>query len=233
LLARARASGDSGTLQHGNGGAGGRRRPRPARAADRPGSESAAALAAVLTVESGGRGFGNDGRTVIRFENHVFRKEWGETHADTFNKHFKFDAKEVWKGHQWRKATADPWMTCHTTQASEWDALEFAKTLDEEAALKSASHGVGQVMGFNHNTVGYTNAKDMAKAFDGGIKPQLDAVIAYIKENAKCMKGMKAKDYTLFAEGYNGGGQTVVYGARIKEAAEAYSEVTKGQKHAD
>ncbi len=34
------------------------------------------AAAGVLKVESGGKAYGEDGRMIIRFENHVFRREW-------------------------------------------------------------------------------------------------------------------------------------------------------------
>ena len=111
--------------------------------------------------------------------------------------------------------------------------LTFARTLDENAALRSASFGAGQIMGFNHKTVGYENADAMARAFDTGIRPQLDAVVAFIKGNATCMKGLKADDFVTFAKGYNGVGKEQDYGAKIKEAVDAYRKVTKGKKFAD
>src|SRR5262245_30248649 len=43
---------------------------------------SPAALAAVLKVESGGRAFGTDGRTIICFENHVFWNSWREANPE-------------------------------------------------------------------------------------------------------------------------------------------------------
>jgi len=57
---------------------------------DTVGLEPAAAVA-VLCVESGGKGFADDGRMVIRFENHVFWDKWGKVHADVFNAHFRFN----------------------------------------------------------------------------------------------------------------------------------------------
>lgn len=191
------------------------------------------ALAAVLKVESSGRGFGADGRQIIRFENHIFRGQWGGKHADTFEKHFQHDAKEKWKGHQWRKAADGEWQTFHGNQAKEWEVLTFAKSLDENAALRSASYGAGQIMGFNHKTVGYDDAAAMVKAFDKGIRPQLDAILAFIKAHPNCMKGLKADDYVTFARCYNGAGKEHDYGAKIKEAADAYRKLTTGKKHAD
>ena len=50
-------------------------------------------------------------------------------------------------------------------------------------------------MGFNHKVVGYADVQTMVKKFDEGIKPQLDAVIAFIKANSQCLKGLKTNDY--------------------------------------
>jgi hypothetical protein len=44
---------------------------------------------------------------------------------------------------------------------SEYVRLEKAISLDREAALKSASWGIGQVMGFNHAIVGYDSVESM------------------------------------------------------------------------
>ena len=190
---------------------------------------SAAALAAVLKVESGGRGFGADGRVVVRFENHVFARRWGRSHPTEFARHFRYDPKEGWKGQQWRRAEGDPWTACHADQAGEWAVLDFARTLDADAALASASYGVGQIMGFNHKAVGHGSAREMVDKFGEGIGPQLDAMIAFIRNNGKCLRGLRAGDYTLFAEGYNGTGKAAAYAARIKEAADAYARVTAGR----
>ncbi len=140
---------------------------------------------------------------------------------------------KLWQGHQWRRVANGAWADCHTSQASEWEAMTFARTPDDAAALKSASHGVGQIMGFNHQAVGYATPAEMVKKFDEGIKPQLDAVVAFIKGNQKCMKGLKDKNYTTFAEGYNGTGMAADYGAKIKEATESYAKVTTGKKSGD
>ena len=193
----------------------------------------AAPLAAVLQVESGGRGFANDGRMILRFENHVFNKYWGKAHQVEFDKHFKFDAASGWKLHEWRKDETGPWETCHKNQAQEWRTLLYAQSLDEVAATLSASYGTGQIMGFNHKAIGYADAKTMFAAMNEGIKPQLDGMIAFIRGNKLCMKGLTEKDYVTFAKGYNGLGQAAAYGKRIEDAAASYAKVSKGMKFAD
>jgi len=194
---------------------------------------SASGLAAVLTVESGGRGFGNDGRIIVRFENHVFWRQWGRAHEIDFNRYFRFSAQEPWKEHAWRENPTVSWLPCHTSQSSEWQVLEFAKTMDGTAALKSASYGAGQVMGFNHAIVGYDSVQEMVRGFDENIRPQLDAIIAFVQRNPKCMNGLRSKNYVLFASGYNGPGQAVVYGTLIQRAAEAYARITQGKLNSE
>lgn len=54
---------------------------------------------AVLCVESAGAGFGADGRMIIRFENHVFRREWG---SRTFDRFFQHETARPWQGHLFR-----------------------------------------------------------------------------------------------------------------------------------
>lgn len=187
------------------------------------------ALAAVLKVESGGRAFSNDGRTIIRFENHQFYKYWGKTHQADYDQHFKHSATESWKGHQWRKDATGAWIDSHKNQDGEWEQMAYARSLDDTAALQSASYGAGQVMGFNYASLGFASVQDMVKAFDAGIKGQLDGMIAFIKNNKACMDALKAGDYTAFATSYNGPGQAATYGALIKAAADAYKKVTAGK----
>jgi len=192
-----------------------------------------AVLAAVVKVECSGKGFNSDGSIVIRFENHIFWERWGKANKEKFQQHFAFSETKGWEGHQWRKKASDPWIACHKSQASEHEVLAFAKSLAEEAALNSASYGAGQIMGFNHKAVGYNTAKEMVAKFDEGIKPQLDAMIAFIKGNKKCSEGLKNKDYVKFAEGYNGIGKAAEYAGFIVDAATAYAKVAKGKKYAE
>ena len=190
----------------------------------------AASVAAVLQVESAGHGFAMDGKMIIRFENHIFHAQWGKDNKATFNKHFKFNADKAWTGHQWRRDESGEWVTCHQSQASEWEVIEFARSLADEAALKSASYGAGQVMGFNHETAGFKNVTEMFNQMSGTLRPQLDGMFGFITNNQTCMAGLKAKDYVKFASGYNGSGKADEYGASIESAANAYSRVTKGLK---
>src|SRR3546814_29310 len=71
--------------------------------ASRAGIEPSQAVA-VLCVESGGRGFGPDGRAIIRFENHIFRRRLGDARAAEFNRHFRIGGPQSWLGHEFRSS---------------------------------------------------------------------------------------------------------------------------------
>ena len=86
---------------------------------------SASAAAAVLHVESGGRGFSGDGRMIIRFENHVFWDEWGRANPTLYNTHFTHSSNQRWKGHKFRKSPNEPFESFHGMQGKEWEVLQF------------------------------------------------------------------------------------------------------------
>ncbi|MFQ5936821.1 MAG: SH3 domain-containing protein, partial [Acidiferrobacterales bacterium] len=94
---------------------------------------------AVLSVESGGRGFARDARMIIRFENHIFWRQWGRSNEATFNAHFRYNLNKRWSGHHFREKKTGRWIRFHGDQALEWRALEFARRLNEPAALQSIS----------------------------------------------------------------------------------------------
>jgi len=182
--------------------------------------------AAVLQVESGGQGFSADDRMIIRFENHIFWKEWGKSNAATFQQHFKTRSGNTsWKGHKWRRSASDSWQDFHGNQGSEWEVFEFASGLDAEAAALSISMGAAQIMGFNHATCGYKSAREMFEAMNGGIKPQLEGMFQFIQKNPTALSGLRSGDYVKFAGAYNGSGQANAYGAKIRSAAQSYDRV--------
>jgi len=52
--------------------------------------------------------------------------------------------------------------------------------LDNQAALESASWGLGQVMGFNATGLGYADVDDMVQQFCAGEDAQLVGVTRFI-----------------------------------------------------
>jgi LysM repeat protein len=192
---------------------------------------STAAAAAVLKIESGGGGFANDGRMIIRFENHVFYDRWGKNNKATFDKHFQYNADKRWQGHRFREGDTGDFVAAHQSQGQEWQILQLARGLSNDPALEAISMGAAQIMGFNYATEGYASVQEMFDQMSGAIKPQIVGMFTFIKNTSLCINGLKEGDYVKFAKGYNGSGQAEAYGANIKAAADAWTKVTEGKTH--
>jgi hypothetical protein len=176
--------------------------------------------AAVVAVESGGRGFEAQ-RMIIRFENHVFHRLWGKDNPQVFDAHFRFDPRERWKGHEWRPAANHAWQRFHGNQDAEWRVFDFACALDDTAAKESISMGLPQIMGFNHARIGYKTVQEMFAAFSTGEAVQLIGFFDFAKD----IPGLKSKDFHAFARGYNGEGQAAEYARRMTSAYETLKTV--------
>lgn len=134
---------------------------------------------AIFDIESGGAGFSSKtGKMIIRYEPHIFRKRSG--------------GKEV--------------PANRGGQAAEWDNFARASAVDPEAAMKSISMGMAQVMGFNHKMIGYPTVKAMFDALSSGEEPQILSFFDFIK-SAGLEDEARAGKWTAFARGYNGAGQ--------------------------
>lgn len=144
---------------------------------------------AILDVEAAGSGFDKQGRPKMLFEPHVFWRELGP-------------------GPKRDKAAAaglayPKWKRNYP--ADSYPRLAQAMAIDEEAALRSASWGLGQVMGFNHKVAGYSTAKAMVLAFVDDEEHHLRAMMNFIKANGLDDE-LRRHDWAGFARGYNGAG---------------------------
>jgi hypothetical protein len=181
---------------------------------------------AVLMVESGGDPFDAAGRVIIRFENHIFWRYFGERNPEVFNRHFVFNAQRRWQGHRFRPDAAGPWISFHGDNAREWQALEFAATLDENAAYRSASFGMAQVMGFNHSRLGYTTAREMADAKQADVRFHILGLFDFVKgpgPTSELLEALRRRDFLKFATAYNGPGQAPQYAAKLEHFATAWT----------
>lgn len=148
-----------------------------------------AAIRAVAEVESGGRsGFLPDGRPKILFESRWFHKltngAFDQQHPDL--------------------STA-VWVRNYRGGAAEYDRLRAAIALDREAALKSASWGMFQILGVNHAVVGFDNVEAFVKAQLESEGRQLDAFVGFVISN-KLDDELRDKRWADFARVYNGPG---------------------------
>lgn len=182
-----------------------------------------AVAVAILAVESSGRAFEGN-RMVIRFENHLFLRYWGQEHRDLFDRHFSGESDG--SKHRWRPDPNGEWLPCHTNQATEWQVFEFARNLDERAALYSISMGAAQIMGFNHAAIGYPTPQAMFDAFQTDVRHQIGALFRFIETN-HLHESVRVPDFARFARAYNGQGQEAIYAERMQRYYNAYRQLVE------
>ncbi|WP_305075592.1 N-acetylmuramidase domain-containing protein [Propionivibrio sp.] len=156
----------------------------------------AAVIWAVVDVETSGVtqgcGFRLDGRPQILFERHVFRRE---TQG-------RFNAQAP---HLSGPAGGYGGLGTQYAKLEEALALCLAHGLGPEPALRSASWGLGQIMGFNARLAGHESAEAMVRAMTEGEDEQILAMARFL--NARNLhKALQRRDWAAFARGYNGAG---------------------------
>ena len=167
----------------------------------------AAHIDAVLHVEAGRSGFllrePPPARPKILFEGHYFHRL---THG-------QFDSQVPTLSYR-------RWTRKHYLGGSrEWDRLETAWELDQEAALQSASWGLGQVMGANHKAAGCDTVQQFVEEAFSGEPAQLRHMINFIKNNG-LLDELRRGDWDSLAHGYNGPGYRAnAYDHKLAQAA--------------
>jgi uncharacterized protein YraI len=180
---------------------------------------------AVLCVESSGKGFeqNNSNRMIIRFENHKFWKFWGKNNIPQYRQHFRYSSDKVWQGHEWRRESSAQWQVFHGSQLIEWQVFEFARQLDEDAAILSISMGAPQIMGFHFERIGYQSKVEMFDAFAGSIQGQINGLFDFF--SPRMLQYLKDLAFEDFAGMYNGKGQKKVYGNKIQKHYAAFKKM--------
>lgn len=174
-----------------------------------------ALLKAVQLVEGAGRdGFLVDGRPQILFEGHIMYKEF----------HKKFPDRDL--GYLCKKYPTvffPKWdKSKYLGGVHEYKRLELAKEIDEECALKSASWGMFQIMGFNHLYCGCKDVFEFVKKMQESHESQLKLMYYYMN-NTSCLKNLKEHDWAGFARKYNGPGYAEnAYDQKLKNAYENF-----------
>lgn len=157
-----------------------------------------------LSVETNGSGFLQSGRPKILFEGHYFHRLTKGIY-DASHPHISYP---VWTSSHYMK---DP--------EREWDRLNEAISLNREAALKSASWGIGQTMGENHKACGYDNVENMVKLYSMSEYYQLEGALKFIQNGPSMFHALMVKDWETFAHYYNGPKYKVnAYDAKLKAA---------------
>jgi hypothetical protein len=149
-------------------------------------SISASTLWAVLSVETSGCGYLPDRRPLILFERHYFSRL---TEG-------KYDAAHPGISNSQAGGYGKP-------GANQYARLAEAIALDRSAALRSASWGIGQIMGANYAACGCANVEEMVAKMVDSEGGQLACMAAFVAGKGLAA-ALKAGDWARFARGYNG-----------------------------
>lgn len=160
--------------------------------ADKLGVE-VATIKAVKTVESNGTGITN-GIPKMLFEGHIFWQELKKKGIDP-NKYIKGNENILYP--TWTKKYYSG------NNSKEYERLKKAIKINEDAAYRSASYGLFQIMGNNCKSCGYNTAKDFFKACSESESKQLEAFTNFIISN-KLNIYLKNHNWAGFAKRYNG-----------------------------
>jgi hypothetical protein len=140
----------------------------------------------VLSVETSGSGFLADRRPKILFERHVFSR--------LTNRQFDVSHSDI----------SSPTPGGYGADGShQYDRLTEALALNEDAALKSASWGLAQIMGENFASAGFANVQAMVAAMVSSEDAQMKAFSKFLLSK-KLDRALGIQDWTTFAKGYNG-----------------------------
>ena len=151
-----------------------------------------AALRAVLSVETGGSGFDKSKRPKALFERHYFYKMLKD----------KPDALQqaVDAGLAYPKWGEKPYPKGSDAVYAE---IVAACDIDLEAALRSVSWGLGQIMGNNYKLAGCSSAQELVEQAMESEVNQLKHMASFIK-SANLLDELQRRDWAGFAKGYNG-----------------------------
>ena len=155
------------------------------------------AIRAVATVETRSAAFLADGRPVILFERHKFHQFTNGRYDSTHPGVSSPSAGGYGPAGAWQH-----------------DRLGLAASLDRTAALKSASWGMFQIMGFNHALAGHDVLQQFINAMYAGEPEHLAAFVSFIKSDRRkhpatrqtMAQSLRVRDWAAFAYLYNGSG---------------------------
>lgn len=184
------------------------------RAADRLGVELAA-IKAVNTVESRGRGFLDDGRPVILYERHIAFRLLGES-GMPYDEACALAEKSPNVISDRRGGYAGG--------PAEWSRLATASQIVGNAiAWQACSWGQFQIMGFHWKTLGYASIDEFVTAMKTSEAAQLDAFVRFIEADPDLHKALKGRKWAAFAKAYNGTAyKENLYDAKLAREYERY-----------
>ena len=148
----------------------------------------------VVEVEAGGDGFLDSGDCDILFERHIFFRRLSK----------KKTAAQMQELVAKYPNIVNPNTGGYMGGQQEWDRLNAAIAIDRTEALKSASWGMFQIMGFNCGLAGWSDIEKFVTDMKASEGKHLDAFVGFVKANPGLHKALKGHDWASFAKGYNG-----------------------------
>lgn len=152
-----------------------------------------AALKAVIEVECRGSGFFSTGEPAILFERHIFWRQLGEIKWFTWRLRILAKYPRI----------CNPYAGGYGRFSQQHKKMAIAVTYNRDAALQSASYGVGQVMGYHWDALDYPSLQAFINDMYESEAKQLEAMMRYIKVNG-LIGALKRQDWAAFAFRYNG-----------------------------
>lgn len=140
-----------------------------------------AALASFIDVESGGKGFDDKtGKILIQFE-------------------------PVWMKRLAPYTPSGAWSVNKVdVQSKEWVAFNDAFAKNKEAAMKSTSIGLGQIMGFHYQRLGFKTVGEMWDYSKESLENQVRLIAKFLLTDSKLQFALKTGDWHTVALIYNG-----------------------------
>lgn len=154
-----------------------------------------ATIKAVYEVESDGDAFLSDGSPKILFEGHVFWRQLEVKGIDPKD-HVQGNEDILYK--KWTRKF-------YKGGIAEYDRLKRAMQIDKEAALRSASWGSFQIMGYHAESLEFQDVFDFYYTLRTGEFQNLQMFIKFCEAN-NLSRHLRSKNWTAFAKGYNGPG---------------------------
>lgn len=167
----------------------------------------------ILALDGAGGFIDGQNLPKILFEAHIFARETGGR--------FNSVAPNL-SSPRWNRSL-------YVGGQGEWARLHRAMLLDREAALKSASVGRYQIMGFNHAKAGFTTVEAFWEAMKASERAHLEAFVSFILNTGlgdalRKISNVHA-DCVPFARGYNGKGYAAnSYHVKIARAHKKWSK---------
>jgi hypothetical protein len=164
-------------------------------------------LKSIIQVESGQRGFDPDtGKIIIQFEPAWFMREYKDWKAET--RHTTWHSNKV------------------GNQESEWKAFNSAFSVNADAAMKSTSIGMMQIMGFHYAETGFKTVGEMWDFAKVSEYNQVLLAVKWIKTVAPLDLAIKNKHWQKIAYYYNGENYRAYrYDKRLLSAYELTSDI--------